>query len=75
MFLLDKEINEILVSFQHNQWVCSASEGRAQNVPHQGFVTTAQSEISQCLPPTGEKCLKSPGQNVILAIVLIQVCL
>lgn len=75
MFLLDEEINEILVSFQHNQWVCSASEGRAQNVPHQGLVTTAQSEISQRLPPTGEKCFKSSGQNAVLAVVLMQVCL
>lgn len=46
MFLLGKGVNETLVSFQHNQWVCFASEGRAQDVSHQGLVTTAQGEVS-----------------------------
>lgn len=75
MFLLGKDVNETLVSSQHNQWVCFASEGRAQDVPHQSLVTTAQGQVSQCLPPAGEKCFKFPGQNVILAKAVVQTCL
>lgn len=56
LFLLSKDVNETLVSSQHNQWVCFASEGRAQDVPHQSLITAAQGEVSQCLSPTGEKC-------------------
>lgn len=66
VFLLGKNFNKILVSSQHNQWICFASEGRAQDVSHQSLVTTAQSEVSQCVPSTGEKCFKFPGQIGIL---------
>lgn len=69
-FCWGKTLNRIFVSSQHNQWVCFAAEGRAQDVPHQGLVTAAQGEVSQCLPPTGEKCFKFPGQ--IIAKVFIQ---
>lgn len=75
VFLLGKDVNETLVSSQHNQWVCFTSEGRAQDVPHQSLVTTAQGEVSQCLPPTGENCFKFRGQNVILAKAVVQACL
>lgn len=75
VFLLGEDVNETLVSSQHNQWVCSASEGRAQDVPHQSLVTAAQGEVSQCLSPAGEKCFKFPGQNVILAKAVVQACL
>lgn len=66
VFLLGQNFNKILVSSQYNQWVCFASEGRAQDVPHQSLVTTAQSEVSQCVPSTGEKCFKFSGQIGIL---------
>lgn len=61
VFLLGQNFNKTLVSSQHNQWVCFASEGRTQDVPHQSLATAAQSEVSQCVPSTGEKCFKFPG--------------
>lgn len=62
VFLLGQNSDKTLVFSQHNQWVCFASEGRAQDVPHQSLVTTAQSEVSQCVPSTGEKCFKFKGR-------------
>lgn len=62
VFLLGQNSDKTLVSSQHNQWVCFASEGRAQDVPHQSLVTTAQSEVSQCVPSTGEKYFKFKGR-------------
>lgn len=39
---------------QYNQWICFALERRAQNVPHPGLVTITQSEIFECLSPSGK---------------------
>ena len=39
---------------QHNQWICLTTKRRAQDFPVEGFIASAQSKITQCLPSTGE---------------------
>ena len=39
---------------QHNQWICLTTKRRAQDFPVEGFIASAQSQITQCLPSTGE---------------------
>lgn len=38
---------------QHNQWICLTTKRRAQDFPVEGFIASAQSQITQCLPSTG----------------------
>lgn len=38
---------------QHNQWICLTAKRRAQDFPVEGFIASAQSQITQCLPSTG----------------------
>lgn len=47
-------VTSSLPSPQYNQWICFASEGRAQDVSHPGFITITQGEISERLPPSGK---------------------
>lgn len=59
-----------LCVLQHNQWICLTTERRAQNFPLEGSIASAQSQITQCLPSTGEStrelCVKNP--KVILQV-------
>lgn len=38
---------------QHYQWICLTTKRRAQDFPVEGFIASAQSQITQCLPSTG----------------------
>ena len=49
--------SSVYVSFafvQYNQWVCLTTERRAQDLPVEGPIASAQSQIPQCLSSTGE---------------------
>lgn len=40
---------------QYNQWICVTLKGRAQNIPAQSPASAAQSQVSECLSPTGNQ--------------------
>lgn len=49
--------SDVCVS-QHYQWICLTTKRRAQDFPAEGFIASAQSQITQCLPSTGTWILK-----------------
>lgn len=38
---------------QHHQRICLTTQRRAQDLPVKGSIASAQSQVTQCLPPTG----------------------
>lgn len=45
--------NVVLAPSQHHQWICLTTQRRAQDLPVKGSIASAQSQVTQCLPPTG----------------------